>query len=153
ATGKGGKYGKGGDLLYRWGNPRAYRAGGMKDQRLFVQHDAQWIRPGLPGAGNLLVFNNGTSRPGSGNWSSADEIVLPVDDKGRYELSQGSAWGPKEATWSYTSPKKTDFYSVFMSSARRLPNGNTLIATGFNGSIIEVTPNGDVVWRFLAPLE
>ncbi len=39
----------GGDLLYRWGNPQAYDAGSADDQTLFLQHDAQWIRPGLPG--------------------------------------------------------------------------------------------------------
>src|SRR5438105_6400721 len=50
----GGRSGKGGDLLYRWGNPRAYRAGTKKKQRLFAQHNAQWIPQGLPGAGHLL---------------------------------------------------------------------------------------------------
>ena len=45
----GGRSGKGGDLLYRWGNPRVYRAGTKADQTLFAQHNAQWIPPGLPG--------------------------------------------------------------------------------------------------------
>ena len=45
----GGKYGKGGDLLYRWGNPRAYRAGTAKDQKLFGQHNTHWIPKGLSG--------------------------------------------------------------------------------------------------------
>src|SRR5213078_1927187 len=40
ASHKGGKSGKGGDLLYRWGNPRAYAAGTRKDQTLFAQHNA-----------------------------------------------------------------------------------------------------------------
>src|SRR5439155_4849346 len=61
---KGGRYGRGGDLLYRWGNPRAYRAGSTKDQKLFFQHNAQWIPRGLPGEGHMLVFNNGRRRPG-----------------------------------------------------------------------------------------
>src|SRR5262249_39710100 len=55
----GGRGGRGGDLLYRWGNPQAYRAGSKEDQQLFAQHDAHWIRRGLPGAGHVLVFNNG----------------------------------------------------------------------------------------------
>ncbi len=74
----GGRGGKGGDLLYRWGNPRAYRAGTQADQQLFAQHDAHWIPPGRPGAGHVLVFNNGGRRPG-GDYSSVDEIVLPVE--------------------------------------------------------------------------
>jgi hypothetical protein len=60
---QGGRGGKGGDLLYRWGNPRAYRAGTVKDQKLFAQHHAHWIARGLPGEGHILVFNNGLRRP------------------------------------------------------------------------------------------
>src|SRR5262249_17725952 len=77
ASHAGGRSGKGGDLLYRWGNPRAYRAGTVKDQRLFYQHNAQWIPRGFPGEGHLLVFNNGRRRPG-GAHSTVDEIILPV---------------------------------------------------------------------------
>ena len=44
----GGNSGKGGDLLYRWGNPRAYRAGTASDQQLFWQHQPHWIPQGLP---------------------------------------------------------------------------------------------------------
>ncbi len=151
ASHTGGKYGKGGDLLYRWGNPRAYRAGTEKDQRLFAQHDAHWIPEGLPGAGHVLVFNNGP-RP-AGAYSSVDEIVLPVDSEGRYEYSPGMAYGPKEPVWSYTEPKKTDLFAIFMSGAQRLPNGNTLIATGFSGTIFEVTPEKEVVWKYNVPID
>src|SRR5262249_47592681 len=58
----GGHWGKGGDLLYRWGNPQAYRKGSNGEQRLFFQHNIQWIPPGLRGEGHLLVFNNGGRR-------------------------------------------------------------------------------------------
>ena len=60
----GGNRGRGGDLLYRWGNPESYDAGTGSDQKLFFQHDASWIKPGYPGEGNILVFNNGNNRPG-----------------------------------------------------------------------------------------
>jgi len=151
ASHEGGKYGKGGDILYRWGNPRAYRAGTVKDQRLFAQHDTHWIPEGLPGAGHLLVFNNG--RHSDGAYSSVDEIVLPVDSEGRYLRSAGEPYGPKELVWSYTAPKKTDFFAMMMSGAQRLPNGNTLISTGFSGTIFEVTPQKEVVWKYNVPID
>ena len=72
------KAGKGGDLIYRWGNPRAYRAGTVKDQRLFGPHNSHWIAKGLPGEGHVIVFNNGMRRTG-GAYSTVDEIVTPVD--------------------------------------------------------------------------
>jgi hypothetical protein len=170
---EGGRYGKGGDILYRWGNPRAYRAGTLADQKLFAQHDAHWIPEGLPGAGHMLVFNNG-ARP-DGLYSSVDEIVLPVDAEGRYTRPPGKPYGPPEPVWSYTAPKKTDFYAIAMSGAQRLPNGNTLIAAGFGGAlfqggpgrpnrvklsqstfggtIFEVTPEKEIVWKYKVPID
>jgi hypothetical protein len=152
ASHKGGRGGKGGDLLYRWGNPRAYRAGTKADQRLFSQHNAHWIPKGLPGAGHLLVFNNGSGRPG-GNYSSVDELVLPVDSQGRYTREPGKAYGPHEPIWSYTAPKKSDFYSFFISGAQRLANGNTLICSGANGTFFEVTPEKETVWKYVNPVK
>ncbi len=149
---RGGRSGKGGDLLYRWGNPRAYHAGTKADRKLFSQHNAHWIPKGLPGAGHLLVFNNGRDRPG-GNYSSVDELVLPVDSQGHYTLKPGSAYGPDGPVWSYTAPKKSDFYSSFISGAQRLANGNTLICSGANGTVFEVTPEKEIVWKYVNPVK
>jgi hypothetical protein len=146
----GGRYRKGGDLLYRWGNPQAYRAGSREDQRLFSQHDTHWIPEGLPGAGNMLVFNNGGGRP-DGNYSSVDEVVLPVDADGNYIRATGAPFGPTEPIWTYTAKVPSDFFAVFMSGAQRLLSGNTLICTGFSSEIFEVTPDKEVVWRFVVP--
>ena len=151
ASHSGGNRGKGGDLLYRWGNPQAYRAGDASDQQLFVQHDAQWIEPGLPGAGNILIYNNGTGRP-EGAYSTADEIVPPVDELGNYSLTPGQAYGPQEQVWTYKAPNPTDFYSLFISGVQRLPNGNTLIDDGGHGNFFEVTANGKTVWRYVNPV-
>ena len=147
---KGGRHGKGGDLLYRWGNPRAYRAGTTRDRQLFGQHDAQWIGRGLPGQGHVLVFNTGLRRPGAG-YSTVEEIVLPVDASGRYEHPPGKAFGPEKPAWRYAAPKKTDFYAPFISGAQRQPNGNTLICSGTNGTVFEVTPQGETVWKYVNP--
>jgi Arylsulfotransferase (ASST) len=149
ASHKGGKQGKGGDLIYRWGNPRAY-GGKAEDRQLYMQHNAQWIRKGLSGAGHILVFNNGPNRP-DGTYSSVDEIVPPVDAKGAYTYTAGAAYGPAKAHWSYTAEKKNDFFAQNISGAQRLPNGNTLICSGPSGTIFEVTDKNEVVWKYINP--
>ncbi len=149
ATHSGGSSGSGGDLLYRWGNPAAYDAGGPAEQRLFVPHDAQWITPGLPGEGNVLIFNNGVGRP-EGFQSSVEEIVLPVDEAGVYNLVPGAAYGPFGTVWSYSDGR--NFFSSIMSGVGRLPNGNTLITSGVPGRLFEVTRQGETVWNYASPL-
>jgi hypothetical protein len=140
----GGNSGKGGDLLYRWGNPQAYGRGTSSDQKFFLQHDANWIDEGCPGEGNILVFNNGGIR----HYSSVDEISPPVNDNGEYYLESGSAYGPETQTWIYTASPLNSFYATLISGAQRLPNGNTLICNGETGKIFEVTYEGAIVWQY-----
>jgi len=144
----GGNSGKGGGLLYRWGNPQAYRAGNETDQKFFRQHDSQWIDEKCPGGGNILVFNNGPGRPGE-VYSSVDEIVPPVDSNGNYSYTPGYAYGPEEAVWSYKAENPTDFFAIYISGAQRLPNGNTLICDGPAGKFFEVTPEMETVWEYV----
>ena len=144
----GGRYGKGGDLLYRWGNPLTYQMGSESDQKLFNQHDATWITPGLPGEGNILIFNNGQGRPGE-DYSSVDEIVPPMTQNGTFVLLAGSAYGPNEVIWDYTAEKPTEFYAINLGGAQRLPNGNTLICNGPLGQFFEVTSEKEVVWTYV----
>jgi hypothetical protein len=147
----GGNSGRGGDLLYRWGNQEAYDRGTVSDRRLFRQHDARWIESGFPGAGNILIFNNGQNRP-EGNYSSVDEIVPPVDEFGDYYLAPDSAYGPAGASWSYTAEPPERFFAASVSGAHRLPNGNTLICDGPAGFLLEVTPLGEEVWMYVNPI-
>lgn len=149
---KGGRRGKGGDILYRWGNPRAYRNGTRADERLFFQHNVQWIRKGLKGEGHLLVFNNGSGRKPE-EYSSVDEFVPPTDKDGNYIREEGAAFGPDKALWSYSAPNKKDFYSFFISGVERLPDGNTLINSGASGVVFEITPENETVWKFANPLK
>ena len=147
----GGFYGKGGDLLYRWGNPAAYRAGNSENQKLYRQHDSYWINNNSPGSGNIMVFNNGRNRP-DGSYSSIDVINPPVDSSGNYLIIPGSSYGPTEPEWTYTAPTRIDFYSQNQSGAQRLPNGNTLICSGANGRFFEVTPDREIVWEYINPV-
>jgi len=148
----GGKSGKGGDFLYRWGNPKNYQWGDSTNQKLFNQHDVRWIEDGNPGEGNLTVFNNNLGgRKDSLNYSAIFELTTPVDAEGNYLLESGKPFGPEKPTWIYTALDSISFYSGFISGAQRMKNGNTFINEGARGRFFEVTPEGNIVWEYLNP--
>jgi hypothetical protein len=145
-----GNSGMGGDFLFRWGNSQVYDRGGAPDRIFNVLHGVNWVDCGLPGAGNILAFNNG-DRPGTANdYSTAVEITPPYDGSGGYLIDPGQAFGPAAATWSYGDPG--DFYAgPTYSGAFRLANGNTLITSNTNGLSFEVTSSGSTVWSYDHP--
>jgi hypothetical protein len=151
ASHSGGRSGKGGDLLYRWGNPQAYRAGAEADRRLFQQHNPAWIPAGLPGAGHITIFNNGAGRPG-GSYSTVEEIATPsFDANGNYQRTS-AAFGPASSFWTWVPADPASFYAPIISGAQRLPNGNTLICNGPYGTFWEVTHSGKLVWKYINPV-
>ena len=151
ATESGGNSGRGGALLYRWGNPAAYGMGDSTDQRLFAQHDARWIAEGLDGAGHLLVFNNGLGRPDS-SYSSVDEIITPVDTEGLYTYTPGTSFEPENAVWSFAAMTDFSYYSPRYGGGQRLPNGNTLICSATEGRFFEITPDTSIIWLYVNPV-
>ena len=150
ATRRGGKRGRGGEILYRWGNPSAYGRGGEADRVFSGQHDAHWIPEGRPGAGHLLVFNNGAGGR-SGKWSSVDEIVPPLLASGLYALADREPFAPRAPVWRYLAAPREAFFAEFISGAQRTQTGNTLICAGPRGQIFEVTPSGAVAWEYWNP--
>jgi hypothetical protein len=148
----GGKRGRGGDLLYRWGNPAAYRAGKAGDRVFYTQHDAHWIPAGLPGGGDLLVFNNGVARSGGQDYSTVDQLTPPLGSSGGYALAPGAPYGPASLAWRYQGSPPTSFASRTVSGAQRLPGGTTLICEGDNGRLFEVTAKGELVWEYINPV-
>ena len=153
ASHSGGKRGKGGDLLYRWGNPVCYGAGNASNQRYYQQHDVEWIKAGNPGAGNMTCFNNGLGRGGSSSYSTVDEFTPAVDANGNYTLVAGTAASPANFVWTYKGDTTYPMYAEDISGAYRLPNGNTIICTGTTGEFREVTSTGVVVWRYVCPVQ
>ncbi len=147
----GGKRGKGGDFLYRWGNPQNYHHGDSADEKLFGQHDVRWIEKGKPGAGHLTVFNNDIPNKKSMNYSAIYELVPPTDSKGNYFLEKNSTYGPDKPVWSYIAADSVSFWSNFISAAQRMKNGNTFIDEGAKGRFFEVNPEGKIVWEYLNP--
>jgi len=151
ASKSGGKRGKGGDILYRWGNPIAYNRGTKADEQLFVQHNATWIPKGYLDENKIMIFNDGTGRPG-GNYSSIDIISPPVNANGDYQIGNGQAFGPAGSYWTYKAPNLTDFYSVVEGGVQRLLNGHTLICESTKGNFFEIDSSNNIVWRYVNPV-
>ena len=146
ASHSGGIYGKGGDFLYRWGNPKSYNKGTENDRVLFSQHYPHWIANGLVDAGKIILFNNGNAR----GYSSVDIINTPTTSPGEY-IYNNIAYGPIAAEWTYTDNPQADFFSSIISSAQRLPNGNTLICEGTSGYFFEINQTNNKVWEYINP--
>lgn len=116
--------------------------------QIIGQHHAHLIPKGLPGAGNLLVFDNGgpsgygeptgTAPNGINVYARPNSRVLEIDPVSL------------KLVWSYTAPGQ--FFSTNISGAQRLPNGNTLITEGAGGRVFEVTSDRRIVWEYMNPL-
>jgi len=142
-----GTYSKGGDFLYRWGNPEAYDHGTSTNRILFRQHYPHWIPDGLTDEGKIIIFNNGGDRV----YSSIDIIDPPTSAPGVYIYDVTDGYGPVNPEWTYTDPVLTNFFSTILSSAQRLPNGNTLICDGDSGYFFEIDSNKSIVWEYVNP--
>ncbi len=137
---------KSGDIVYRYGNPMNYKRGTQQNQVLFGQHDARWLTDS-----RVMIFNNGNGRFG-GNGSSVDEIDLPLNEDGTYRREPASPFAPAVPIVVYPQTISTRFYAQNISGATRLPNGNTLSCLGPSGVLVESTPDGDEVWRYVNPV-
>ncbi|WP_051119595.1 aryl-sulfate sulfotransferase [Gillisia sp. CAL575] len=130
-TSSGGNYEKGGDLVYRFGNPEAYNNVG--ERMFFHNHNPNLV----PGGNSLLVFSNGLLALDP--HSTVYELEIPA----KFDLKANKE-NKLEVKWSFSDP---DLFSPKVSGAYRLPNGNTLITQG-NFGFWEVTETKEVVWRF-----
>jgi hypothetical protein len=151
ASHSGGTHNKGGDFLYRWGNPQVYNRGTTTDQKLFLQHNPTWIPYGFKDGGNIMIFNNGVGRP-SGNAASVDIIAPPINANGDYTIVGANAYTPANAYWTYPSTLTTNFFAQAMGGAQRLQNGNTLICEAGKGNFFEIDSNKNIVWQYVNPV-
>ncbi len=174
-----------GDFKYRFGDPAKYDKGDPPSvldnwekatnghKQLGGSHDIQWIKQGLPGAGNFMVFCNGQNlfeltpqsyiieiNPylnSSGTVTSA--YVNPPDagynvvNSPDNNLMKEKKNISKQVVWRYSSKNNTSFYSTIGSSGQRLPNGNTLICSMNDGHFFEVAPSDtSIVWEYINPM-
>ncbi len=94
----------------------------------------QWYQqhePVLLDSGNLLLFDN----KGNNGRSKAVEVD-PVT---------------QEIVWSYGMREDQPLKSDLCGLVQRLPNGNTLITEGVPGRVLEVAPDGRIVWEYVNP--
>lgn len=130
--------------------PRAYK---NLDQIVGLHH-AHMIPKGLPGEGNILIYDNGGrggyGAPNPGSWTGLNNAIR--DSSRVIEIDPETlriVWEFSGRTMGYRDEYK--IYSAYVSSAQRLPNGNTLITNGSVGQLQEVTPDLEIVWEYISP--
>ena len=115
------------------------------------QHSPHIIPKGLPGAGNLLVFDNG----GSAGYGAPNPTAPTGRNSSRRFNSRVLEVNPVtfEKVWEYSieGQEQIMFFSQYVSSAQRLLNGNTLITEGADGRLFEVTADNEIVWEYVNP--
>ena len=117
-------------------------------------HHAHVIPKGLPGEGNILIFDNG----GFAGFGAPNPTAPYGMNNARRDYSRIVEIDPvaMKVVWEYDANKAgnrdlSKFYSDYVSSSQRLPNGNTLICEGSVGRLFEVTPNYETVWEYISP--
>lgn len=138
----GGNSGRGGDFLYRWGNPLAYGCGTLANRVFNVVHDAHWIPEGCPKAGYIAAFNN----KGSVTNGSCVDLVYPPYDGYLYTHTPNTAYTPPASNWRHNCLGNAQD----MSNSQQLPNGNTLICIAMSGYLYEIDSNQNLVWSYTA---
>jgi hypothetical protein len=132
----GGKSGKGGDFLYRWGNPSSYQAPGATNFN--VMHDSHWIPYDCPRGGYLVGYNNN----GISNSQSCVDMVYPPYNGYNYYYSAGTAYAPA----TYDIRHACNGHNNNMGNSQQLPNGNMLVCIAQSGYIYEVDSNNTLLW-------
>jgi hypothetical protein len=129
--------------------------------QIIGQHHCHMIPKGLPGEGNILIFDNG----GWAGYGVPDRMSKDCTKVDLRDYSRVVEINPVtlEVVWELKGRdlhegmngmcEDTAFYSQLVSSAQRMPNGNTVITEGSFARIFEVTPEKEVVWEFKSPFE
>lgn len=146
----GGNSNKGGDFLWRWGNPQVYRQGTSADQKLFSQHDPNWIPNTYPNGGMISIFNNKLGNPS--NYSAIEVVNTSTDANGDYEFT-GNIFSPTTSFWSWDGDiLGATVYGAKKSGTQALANGNFLISESDKGRISEITSSGALASVYLCPI-
>ena len=150
-----------GKIVWKIGPDFRERKELRKIGQIIGQHHCHMIPKGLPGEGNILLFDNG----GLAGYGSPDRMSKDGTKVDRRDHSRVLEINPVTLAleWSFKASdvnvgmmalvQDTVFYSQLISSAQRLPNGNTLITEGCFSRLFEVTPDKEIVWEYRAPFD
>lgn len=151
---------KSGKIVWRLGPDYSQTKEMRRIGQIIGQHHVHMIPKGLPGEGNILIFDNGSwAGYGAPSNTSRDGNKVDILDRSRIleinPVTLKVVWEMAASDLGYGSPGITDyrFYSPLVSSAQRLPNGNTFITEGTGAHLFEVTKNYEIVWEYWAPFE
>jgi len=146
---EGGRFGKGGDFLFRWGNDIIMNPESMQEQQLFSQHDASFVFQDDLYTGQISIFNNGLGRDEEN--TSSVEIIIPKmnSDSFSYSSDQGYIL---ENRFSVFPRAEYEFSSARISGVQLLNNGNIFIASGNEGAVFELDQNGELLWKYINPI-
>ena len=114
-----------------WEGTHNYKSG------MSHSHEPEMIEKGLPGAGNIILFDNGLFTRNRIHTGQSFVVELnPVT---------------QEVVWVYETKGYANikFFSKTMGTQKRLPNGNTYIAEDNKGRLFQVKPDGEIVWEFV----
>jgi len=159
-----------GDIIWQLGPDYSQAGDDYKVGQIIGQHHAHIIPEGLPGEGNMLIFDNG----GAAGYGALIQGIRDADGNplgtwpNKFRMfSRVIEINPvtKQIVWEFKQPRLSDdldgdgkilgnerlFFSNLMSGMQRLPNGNTLICESDPGRVFEVTQSGEVVWEYAAP--
>lgn len=136
----GGRGGRGGDFLYRWGNPARYGQSGSANFN--VLHDAHWIPQDCPNAGYIVALNN----KGISTTQSCVDMVNPPVSGFNFSYTPNTSWLPS----SYTIRQNCTGGTSNMGNSQQLPNGNMLICLAMSGTIYEINSAGTTLWSYTA---
>ncbi len=119
--------------------------------QIIGQHQPHIIPKGLPGAGNLMVFDNGGESGYGWVHPSAPDGVSAVRRASSRVLEINPVTFEKVWEYSVSGIEAFRFFSHYVSNTQRLPNGNTMISEGADGRIFEITSEGEIVWEYISP--
>lgn len=127
-----------GDVLLSFREMSAIAVLDVENEEIVWATRGPWLEqhdPSVLENGNILMLdNNGGFQPGNAS------RILEINPR------------THALAWEYQAPPEVPFDSRIRGSVERLANGNTLITESNGGRLLEITPEGEIVWEYVNPV-